>query len=294
MVTPQTEHPEIAMEAGVPRLFFKREDLHPYGSHKGRSIPVMIDIYAAEGSRDFAITGSGNAALAAVRHIVKRNLEIQKEQDKLSLEVILGERVNPEKRQRIMDEAVDGQVTVTEHPRPLQALFAAVKGHRTKSLRQSTDDYALVGYESLAAELSHTPDLAAVFIPASSGTAAQAIAEYFIKHTVAAQVHFVQTGARHPLSETFDALSEGGVSLADAIVDIVAHRKDALIEKVKKTGGRGWTVDNAAIERAQRLIKERAEIDASGNGALALAGLLRARSKGAEFKGAVVCVITGR
>ncbi|HEY9481114.1 MAG TPA: PLP-dependent lyase/thiolase [Candidatus Paceibacterota bacterium] len=296
MDTPQIEVPELAKEVGVPRLFLKREDLHQYGSHKGRSIPHMIDVYTAQGNRDFVISSSGNAALAALRHIQKRNDALidpkNLEKDRVTLEIILGERVSSEKRARIEREIRAGDpITVVEHPRPLQALFAAVKGRRKTSLRQSTDDLALEGYESLAEELSHTPDLSAVFIPASSGTAAQAVARNFGER---AQVHFVQTGQRHPLSETWDAVLEGGISLADAIVDVVAHRKAALEAEIRKTGGRGWTVTNEEISRAQALLRDKANVEVTGNGALALAGLLRALSQGAKFSGAVVCVITGR
>ncbi len=39
MITPQEEYPELAKEIVVPRLFLKREDLHPLGSHKGRQSP---------------------------------------------------------------------------------------------------------------------------------------------------------------------------------------------------------------------------------------------------------------
>ena len=68
-VTPLEAYPKLAKAIGVNRLYFKREDLHPYGSHKGRSIPVMIDKYFKAGDRRFANSSSGNAALAAAKYI---------------------------------------------------------------------------------------------------------------------------------------------------------------------------------------------------------------------------------
>jgi threonine dehydratase len=65
MVTPLEQQKKLAEVIGFSDLYFKREDLHPYGSHKGRSIPVMIDHYVASGDTTFAISSSGNAALAA-------------------------------------------------------------------------------------------------------------------------------------------------------------------------------------------------------------------------------------
>ena len=55
--TPLEAYPKLAKAIGVNELYFKREDLHPYGSHKGRSIPVMIDHYLKAGERRFAIAG---------------------------------------------------------------------------------------------------------------------------------------------------------------------------------------------------------------------------------------------
>ena len=64
MITPHEEYPALASALGYKagkgaiRLYFKREDLHPYGSHKGRSIPVMMDYYREIGDRSFAISSS--------------------------------------------------------------------------------------------------------------------------------------------------------------------------------------------------------------------------------------------
>ena len=68
MTTPLEQQAQLAEAIGISSLYFKREDLHPYGSHKGRSIPVMIEHYLASGDTRFAISSSGNAALAAVMH----------------------------------------------------------------------------------------------------------------------------------------------------------------------------------------------------------------------------------
>lgn len=290
MVTPQTESPRIAQELGIPKLYFKREDLHPYGSHKGRSIPAMIDSKYKEGARSFAISSSGNAALAAIRHIQARNLR----GDKISLKVFVGENINPRKRQMLLDEAKDPRIAIDESPRPLQSLFNLIKGENVVSLRQSNDPSALQGYEELAREIAQTPDLDAVFIATSSGTAAQAIGEYFIKENKHAQIHIVQTTSTAPFARTWSEEEEGDVpSIADAIVDKIAHRKDPLLKVVSATRGQGWIASNELIERAMGMLSKEG-IETTPNGALGLAGLMKAISKGKAFKGAVVCIVTGR
>lgn len=299
MVTPQIESPDIARKLGIPKLYFKREDLHPYGSHKGRSIPIMIDMKVAEGAKDFAISSSGNAALAALRHIKKRNAE----GDKLTLSILVGERVNQEKLQALESELAPG-IQIEKTPRPLQSLFNLIKGGERTSLRQSTDPEALIGYKNLAAEIAATDDLEAVFIATSSGTTAEALANYFVEHSAAIgtripQLHIVQTTSVSPISRMFaespvSEKTEPELSLADAIIDKVAHRADAVVNAIRTTAGRGWIASNADILAAQRLLKEHSGIDATPNGALSLAGLLSALRTGITFKGSVVCVITGR
>ncbi len=292
MITPQTEAPGLAKELGIPKLYFKREDLHPYGSHKGRSIPLMIDLNVQSGAKGFAISSSGNAALAAVRHIQKRNTG-ENAANPLTLSVFVGGNIDATKKQILIDEIKDSHIAIEESQRPLQALFQKISGNAAVSLRQSTEPTALAGYKALAEEIVPTPDLSAVFIGTSSGTAAQALAEYFADHHVA--VNVVQTTSVSPIAQALQAEKfEPAPSIADAIVDKVAHRKDAVVEAVLKTGGVGLIATNDEIREAQRLLKEKTGIDATPNGALGLAGLLHALKKGASFKGAVVCIITGR
>jgi threonine synthase len=290
MITPQVEAPETAKELGLPKLYFKREDLHPLGSHKGRSIPSMIDIKAARGAKDFAISSSGNAAIAAARHIEKRNHA----GDDLTLTIFTGEHMNEEKRRLLMEGIFDERIKIETSPRPLQSLFKLVTGNKAESLRQSTDDDALPGYKALADEIAGTPDLKAVFIGTSSGTAAQALADYFAERKKDVEIHVVQTSSVSPIASGFDRDEPPTEkSLADAIIDIVAHRKDKLAQAIENSKGSGWIATNDDIKEAQRLLRK-SGIETTPNGALGFAGLLRALKKGRTFNGPVVCIITGR
>lgn len=287
MITPQTEHPELAKAISVSHLYFKREDLHPYGSHKGRSIPMMIDIKAAKGIKHFAISSSGNAALAAALYVQEKNAA----GDSLSLSIFIGEHINPDKKKNLLSLIRDERITITETERPLQALFKT----KQASLRQSRDPLALLGYETLAKELIDIPDLKDVFIGTSSGTTGEALAEFFISNKKNIAVHIVQPVGNSPIAKEFDKEKrKEEVSIADAIVDKVAYRKEALLGALREIGGYGWVVSNDEIREAQKLLLEKTGIEASPNGALGLAGLMRAASKGAKFKGAVVCIITGK
>ncbi len=288
MITPIESYPDLASAIGVSALYFKREDLHPYGSHKGRSIPVMIDHYYKAGDRSFVITGSGNAALAAALRIK----EINAKSETCTLDIYVGTHISAHKLEKIKRLA-DDNIRVLIKERPLQALTEATK-EGVRSLRQSTDDMALIGYESLAEELAELTGISSVFIGTSSGTTAEALAQYFLKHKLPIQVHIVQTSSCHVMSDAFESYDgPDEPSIADAIVDKVAQRKASLIPLIKKTGGRGWTVTNEIIEGAQTMSWDHTSMEISANSALSVAGVMQAASIGFDVGEAVVCLVCG-
>jgi threonine dehydratase len=310
--TPLEAYPDLAAVLRVPALYFKREDLHPYGSHKGRSIPLMIDTYVRAGDSQFAISSSGNAALAAALHINKLNSDDVRcdpmgdtstsDSARLSLDIFVGNHISAHKLEKLKNaqHASQGAIRILTKERPLFALNAAVQ-EGIRSLRQSTDDTSLIGYETLAQEIVEASSaagkgekVAAVFIGTSSGTTAQALADYFSKSNVGIQVHIVQTSSCHPLAETFEAYDGPEEdSLADAIVDQTALRRPTLLPLIEKTGGRGWIATNDDIKAAQEMVREHTGVEISTNSALSVAGVMKAGYVGWEMGGAVVCMVCG-
>ncbi len=294
VITPQEKYPALAKIIGLSGLYFKREDLHPYGSHKGRSIPTMIDRYVASGSKDFVISSSGNAALAAALHVKMLN-----ERSPISLSVFVGHHIAPHKLEKLK-ALEDANIRVLIKERPLQALTIASQEGAT-GLRQSTDDSALIGYEALARELGLIQGIGAIFVGTSSGTTAQALATYFSAKDgygkgggKSVQVHIVQTSGCHPISdgmEIFDGKEEE--SLADAIVDRTAMRKSRLVSLIKKTGGNAWVATNDEIIAARDMVFENTGLDISTNSALSVVGAMQAVYRGWEIDGDVVCMICG-
>jgi threonine dehydratase len=289
---PLESYPKLAAKIGVSTIYFKREDLHPYGSHKGRSLPPMIDHYYAQGDRRFVISSSGNAALAAALHISKLT--------DAYLDIFVGNHISDKKlaklRAEISNPETAQRIRILRKERPLQALMQATQDGM-RSLRQSTDDIALIGYESLAEELiasSKKDPIGAVFIGTSSGTTAQALAAYFSKNEPPIQVHIVQTSSCHPMAETFEAYDgPDELSIADAIVDQVAQRKTKLIPLIESTGGTGWIATNEDVDAALEFTREQTGLEISTNSALSVAGAMKAAYTGHEIDGAVVCMICG-
>jgi len=201
------------------------------------------------------------------------------------------------KRTALISEISDPHIHLEESPRPLQALFNLVKNANKTSLRQSTDDDALIGYKTLADEIAETPGLGSVFIGTSSGTTAEALARRFAETKKTIAVNIIQTPDISPIAKELGAKltpTTPETSLATAIVDKAAHRKDTLVALLQKTSGAGFIVSNDDIRQAQTLLRDHAGIEATGNGALGLAGLIHALAQGTRPQGSVVCIITGK
>lgn len=291
MITPQKPYTELARILQIKSIILKREDLHPYGSHKGRSIPEMIDVYLNQNINHFAISSSGNAALAAAKYINKLNQENKRMA--IKLDILVGQNISTQKLS-ILNEFRNENINVTMHDRPLQTLFQKTRDSSIKALRQSTDDTALSGYSTLVDELLEITDLEAVFIGTSSGTTAQALSENFISKNKRVEVHIVQTSSCHPIADAFvdnDLIDEK--SIADAIVDHTAKRKDLMIKLIEKTGGSAWIASNEQILSAQDITKKHTDVSISTNSALSVAGLMQAVYTGRSWGGSVVCIICG-
>jgi len=289
MVTPIQKADNLAKFLGLSELYLKREDLHPLGSHKGRSIPLMLDHHRQSGARSFVISSSGNAALAAaltVKEINQANPE-----SLTTLRIFVGLHIPAEKLKRLTDLS-DTNITVFQVEKPKHSAKEETKTSGTIWLRQSTDDTALVGYEALAKEiLDGVPLVQTIFVPTSSGTTAVGLGTAFNKLNTPVAIHVVQTTACHPFVEDTRQTEN---SLAGAIVDKVGHRKIAVQNIIKTTGGSGWVAEDTDIESAVSELKKYEALDASPNSALALVGLKLATASGITFSGPVVLLITGR
>jgi len=294
ILTPQFQAGKLSKTIGIETpIFIKREDLHPYHSHKGRSIPKMIEYYSEKGKNNFVISSSGNAALAALLYINEYNRN--HENSKLNLKIFVGKKIPLHKLKHLTANLKTEFVSLEQVQNPKQTAFKIDKEDGAKNLRQSTDLNAPLGYEELADELLEIKDLSAVFIPTSSGTTAVGLNKAFHKKHHGVQIHIVQTHSCHPIAEEFDDgfVMESIPSLASAIVDNVALRKNEVVRAIETTGGHGWIADNQQIREVVKLIKYTTNLEVSPNSALSVVGLLKALEHDWKFKGPIVCLFTG-
>lgn len=302
IITPQFPATKLAQTIGlsVP-LYIKREDLHPFGSHKGRSIPFMIEKYVEQGIKNFVISSSGNAALSAVFAVQGYNQKHA--EDKLNLKIFVGKKIPRHKLKNITSLIKIPEITIFQINNPKQSAFQTEKnnvddsGNLTiKFLRQSTDKNALMGYFELAEELATIKDLNAVFIPTSSGTCAEGLYEGFKELGIKPQIHIIQTDTCATIAKNFYdnvPASPSIPSLASAIVDNVGHRTQNVVKDIKNSHGMAWIAENNEIRDAVKIIKQTTNLDVSPNSALALVGLAKALKLNWKFKGPVVLMFTG-
>jgi threonine synthase len=292
MKTPQLAHPKLAQALGTAaEVWLKREDLHPLGSHKGRSISVMVAEHAKQGAREFVISSSGNAALAAAGAVTHHNQN--QPEAMVRLKIFVGKKIDAHKLERINKLVDNKNITLEQVERPKQSALEFAKTNNAVNLRQSTDAFATHGYHELAAELSKIPNLTAVFIPTSSGTTAAGLYEGFKHLGNQVQLHIAQTPSCHPMVEVEVPDEE---SIATAIVDNIAHRKSQIAKILTETNGAGYVITNAEILAAQKLVQDTCEMSISPNSALSVAALsqaLKNPARGGAFSGAIVCLITG-
>jgi len=300
MLTPLTQTKNLANKIGLDvDLYFKREDLHPYASHKGRSIPLMIEKHHKDRWNNFVISSSGNAALAAIETVLKHNSNHG--DDLIRLKIFVGKNINSSKFTVLSSKLKnDDNITIEQVENPKQKAFKIDKAGEAKFLRQSTDDTALLGYYDLAKELSQIKNLSAVFIPTSSGTTAQGLYEGFQQLKLNLQIHIVQTKNCCPMVQETTVVGVQNSeplqtpSCANAIVDKVAHRKEKILEIIKNSQGNGWVASNEEIEKSIQLVKETENVVISPNSALSIVGLQQALQQNWKFNGSVVCLITGK
>ncbi len=295
MKTPQTPVPELSTALNFNQeIWLKREDLHRHGSHKGRSIPLMIDEAARAGIRKFVISSSGNAALSAI--ITVQNHNKSKPADPYTLEIFIGPNIDPKKQAKLTKALEDGQIKITQVDNPRQSAFQYEKTEGYCLLRQATSEIALRGYMELAQDVAKIENLSAIFIPTSSGTTAEGLALGFQKLGINPQIHIAQTQSCHPFVDAIKGSVEEPnpeASLASAIVDKVGLRKDRVAALTKTSGGDGWTITNDQITNAIYLIKKTKDLTISPNSALSVAALDQAIKNHHAFTGPVVCLITG-
>ncbi len=159
------------LEQKTNTLWIKREDLHPIGSHKGRSIAYQLSVLRSIQAQKLVLSSSGNAAIA----LMKLNQFFQ-------AFVFVSPQIDPAREA----ELVASEQTYTRcigTPFPRNFAQYLVNKHSYVDMRPSQSDDAIIGLRTLGLELAEQlPDLDdsySIYIVTTSGANTLGIYEAF-------------------------------------------------------------------------------------------------------------------
>ncbi|MCW2950085.1 MAG: Pyridoxal-5-phosphate-dependent protein beta subunit [Thermoleophilia bacterium] len=261
------------------RIWLKREDQNPTGSHKDRAAQHQLRLSYERGDRAVTISSSGNAAIATSRAAASVAIPAV---------VFVHPATDPEKL-----AAIDGSTTivvVTE-----RAINGAKHLSRTldiPNLRSSTNDDAVDGYDTLGDELATElpPETDVVVVFATSGASALAIARVLHERRPAIAVHVVQgagnTGIVAPDAPIDDASAHAAA--AGRLGVRRSRRAREVMRAVTRTGGAGHVVTAAEVAAArEQLHRDGIVVSDESAGNFAVARQL------ANVGHTVCCIISG-
>lgn len=263
----ETEMEQITL--GEKQVHLKREDHNPTGSFKDRGTAYKITELLNNGVREGVIASSGNAAISFLTYGTKFGFKVH---------AVVSSKINPSKLVKLRSLATGlHTLHITDKPRRMSAQISAER--QIPNLRGSTDSTMPIGYRSIALELINQ-GFTDLFVACSSGTALLGIAQGFAGSSI--RFHAAQTSQIHPISGEFPQAwqVEEGQSLADAITDKVAMRKQQIIRILRESGGMGWILSNHEIELAKSAVNAVAKSPIGNTSALAVAAYIKATQQG--------------
>lgn len=263
----------------IDNLYFKREDLiNPTASAKDRAIQQQIKQIKKLGLKQAVISSTGNAALSAAYFCQK---------NKIDLTIFLSSKINPKKLNLIKKYSDNIKFS-------LKAISDSIKFSKKNSaylLRQSTDPAALVGYQQIGQEIKEQlPQITSIFIPVGSGTTLLGSTNPLLKKT---KIFAVQSATNCPISSKFDSsFNPEDKLLTDALSVKYLPQKNEVIDMIKKSKGSAFVIQNSAIISANKFLQKN-KIITSLEGALALAGLFKAKKNNIEIGDYPLILLTG-
>jgi threonine synthase len=274
----------LSRRLDLRRLFFKREDLNPTGSHKDRGLAYQVSKAWDDGQKELVLPSSGNCAIAAAAYC---NLA------RIRLTVYIDPEVACPKMAQLA--RFDPQIIRSRAPIEDAAAYADARGVR--NLSPEIEPNASYGFRSIAFEIFEwSGPVDQIFIPVSSAASLVGIgwANLEMRRSgllrMLPELHAVQTRAIAPIAGEFVRFTKAVSSIAEGIMAKETARKAEAVRLIQESRGWGWVVSDNEIRAGLRILN-RFGIDASPEGGAAFAAVLKAQKK--RPLGRVVCLLTG-
>jgi threonine synthase len=297
--TPLVASRRLGPALGLARLHFKLESANPTGSYKDRFAAAAISHLRAAGRRSCLGTSSGNTGAAVAAYCARAGLPCHlaivegAPEGKLRQMRAYGARLF---RLRGFGSRPDVNVAVMDGLRGLAADLGA--GLEISAFAYSPKGMAAV--QTISFEIAEALGAGVnVFCPAGAGGLTLAVARGFETWGAAARVHCVQPAGNNTIAGPLRAGAARAVAV-DSTTAISGLQVgsvidgDDVIAACRRSGGRGYTVDDETVWRWQARLAREEGIFCEPAGAVALAGVEQALARGELDPAApVVCLVTG-
>ncbi len=282
----------LAKSLGIKKLWIKRDDLNPTGSHKARSLAYQVSKYFQKNHKNLLISSSGNAACAGAAYAKLADINFfafispETEKNKINLMRKFG-----------------ANIIIT--PKPINLSNYISRIYNIPNLRPSIDDSSLEGYKSIAFELTEKgifPD--AIFLCPTSASTLVGIGrgyqylerKFGIKSP---QIHAVQYGDVTSLVEKAEGRrqkvenrNQKNQKYEKRLGIKHTPREKEALSIINKTQGSGWQVFQDEIIETSLLLSN-SGIVTSYEGTAAIAGLIKAFKTNKNDFHEPLCLFTG-
>lgn len=279
-------------------IYFKREDQNPSGSFKDRLLAHIWSDLANAAESEIVTSSSGNFAISLLYFIRYQEPKLVKK-----AKVFIKDNLPASKRGRLEELVKSTKAELVVATKPKSAALQSARQGNAFYLRGSAVDSYAKAYEPIAHEIAeyeteHQLEFDAVIICCSSGTAAQGMMQGLLALKRKLPTFIVQTTHIFSIAKEFDKEfnPETGYeerTVANAIADRIAKRKNRIVELLDQLKGSAVIVNNAEIEAATGILNG-SEIDRTneftGNAALSLAGMFKLEQKGYNFAKPLVII----
>lgn len=262
----------------IDNFFIKREDFNQTGSAKDRAIREQVKEIKKLNLKEATISSTGNAALSAA-YFCKEN--------DIKLTIFLSPKVSPNKLELLKKYSHNIEIL----PKPISSSIKFSKKNSAYLLRQSTDPVALIGYQQISQEIKEQlPQVTSIFIPVGSGTTLLGISQQLPRNV---KIFAIQSAANCPIAKKFDPSFESEEELlTDALSAKFLPQKNEVINTIENSNGSAFVVQNSEIISANNFFQDK-QIETSLEGALALAGLFKAKKNNIGIGDYPLILLTG-
>jgi len=263
----------------VNDFYIKREDQNPTGSAKDRAIQTQVDHLFKNNYSSAVISSTGNAAISAANFCHQKNIP---------LHIFISPNINQQKLNLLKSLP---QITLHTSPKPISQAIKYSKSNSSYLLRQSTDPLAIKAYSQIGKEIIvQLPQVSSIFVPVGSGATFLGIRQAVHQNV---KIFAIQSAANPTLAKYFDKnFKSESLNLTDALTVKTMPLRQQLISTLKQTDSLALAIQNNDILLAQKELSSQ-NITTSNEGALALAGLYKAKKMSLDIGPNPLIILTG-